>query len=129
MLLMKKRFFDAIRSGVKTTTLRFWRHPRVRPGSEHLVPGLGRIRIASVSAIRPEDLRSRDARADGFGDLAGLRAALDLLYPRGQRQGRRLYRVRFEFLGSSMPPGAGASRRPVQAHGESDDSLANNRVK
>jgi hypothetical protein len=128
---MKKRFFAAIRAGVKTTTLRFWRRPRVRSGSVHLVPGLGRVRVTSAAAVRSEDLTERDARADGFADLAALRAALDLLYPRRQREGRCLYLVRFELL--SPLAAAGVRGRPEAVRGPSvlrgHSSPTNNRVK
>ena len=43
MLFFKKRFFEAIESGTKTTTLRCWSHRRVKPGSVHTVPWLGRL--------------------------------------------------------------------------------------
>ena len=109
MLLLKKCFFDAVRAGTKTTTLRFWRRPRVRAGSVHLVPGLGRVRITRAEATRIEDLDEADARADGFEGLRALRRALETLYPPRSRRGRNLYLVRFEFLGrwrpGASPPG------------------------
>ena len=104
MLLMKKRFFEDIRSGRKTTTLRYWRWCRVRPGSVHVVPGLGRARIESVECVRPEDLADKDARADGFENLPALMGALESLYPPEQRDGRELYHVRFTYLPSQARP-------------------------
>jgi hypothetical protein len=101
MLLMKKVFFDGIRAGTKTTTLRYWRRRRVRPGSVQTVPGLGRVRIESAEVAEPGELSDDDARADGFADLAALRSALDELYPPEARAGRRLYRVRFTLLNES----------------------------
>lgn len=103
MLLMKKDYFPAIRAGRKTTTLRYWRSPRVRPRSVHTVPGLGKVRIDAVEAIDLRGLRDADARADGFGGVAALLRALGRLYPRRQRAGRRLYLVRFTFLVQRRP--------------------------
>jgi hypothetical protein len=98
MLLLKKQFFPAVRSGAKTTTLRYWRRRQARPGSVHRVPGLGRVRIESVEPLGARTLTEDDARADGFDSLEALRETLDHLYPRRRREGRTLYRVRFTFL-------------------------------
>jgi len=98
---MKKTFFEAIRAGRKTTTLRFWRHRRVRPGSTHNIRGLGRIRIDAVEETQADGLTDADAVADGLAGLAALRETLETLYPPPQRDGRRLYLVRFTYLGDS----------------------------
>ena len=81
MLLMKKRFFDAIRCGRKTTTVRYWRRRRTLPGSVHTVPGLGKVLIRSARAVRLADLTGADARADGFASRGELRDALQTIYP------------------------------------------------
>jgi hypothetical protein len=99
MLLMKKIFYDAIRDGTKTTTLRFWQRRMVRPGSEHRIRGLGRVRIDEVRPVELSDLTEADARADGLAGLEALRVALDEMYPPEQRKGRTLYLVGFTFLG------------------------------
>ena len=106
MLLMKKMFFDAIRRGQKTTTLRYWHSPRAKPGSVHTVPGLGRLAINDIRAVRPADLTDDDARADGFDSLRALRKALNELYPVSKRQGRTLYRVTFRYVGDDQPNSA-----------------------
>jgi len=98
MLFMKRQFFAAIRSGRKTTTLRFWARPRVRPGSVHSVRGLGKIRVTDVQVLDEQDLTHEHAHADGFGDLQQLRHALAMLYPPSGRAGKQLYLVRFQFL-------------------------------
>lgn len=95
MLLMKKVFFEPIRSGEKTTTLRYWQRRMVRPGSLHTVPGLGKVHIDEAGTVEFGDLTDADARADGFKDLRTLKAALHDLYPPESRQGRKLYLVRF----------------------------------
>lgn len=98
MLLMKRIFFDSIRSGRKTTTLRFWSRRQLRRDSVHTVPGLGRVRIEEVKCVRPEDLTDADAQADGFESLVELQKALTRLYPRARRKGRKLYHVHFQLL-------------------------------
>jgi hypothetical protein len=98
MLFLRKQYFDAIREGKKTTTLRFWRHAMVRPDTIHTVRGLGRLRILAVERIWPDGLTDADALADGFGDLPALRKALTAHYPAHARHGKQLYRVRFQFL-------------------------------
>jgi len=95
MLMMKKEFFDAIRSGAKRTTLRYWRWRRVRVGSVHTVRGLGAVQIDAVEAVEWDDLTEADARADGFENLAALREALAGIYPPDQRDGRQLFLIRF----------------------------------
>lgn len=114
---MKKIFFDAIRSEAKTTTLRYWRRPMVRPGSVHSIPGLGAVRIEDVQAIYPEEITDDDARADGFADPAGLSAALTGLYTSDQRRDRTLYKVTFTLLASAGPstPDRPAPRRRASA--------------
>ena len=98
MLLMKKKFFDDIRAGIKTTTLRYWRWRHVRQGGIQTVPGLGKVRIDAVGPVEPRELTDADARADGFADLASLIEALDELYPPQKREGRTLHLVRFTYL-------------------------------
>ena len=98
---MKKAFFDAVRTGRKTTTLRYWRRQMVRPGEVHTVPGLGKLRIEAVQDVELSSLTDADAAADGFASVADLRAALEKMYPalagRGDT-GRKLYAIRFTFL-------------------------------
>lgn len=98
MLLMKKTYFDAIRRGDKTTTLRYWQRRHVRPGSIHKVRGLGRLRIDDVRVVDFSELTDAHAVADGLADLASLKTALDTLYAPGEREGRELYLVEFTFL-------------------------------
>lgn len=98
MLLMKKQFFDAIRTGRKTTTLRYWRRRMVVVGSVHGVRGLGKVHIDSVDTVQPNDLTDADAQADGFDDLGQLTRVLDSLYPHTDRRDRHLYKVGITFL-------------------------------
>jgi len=98
MLLMKKVFFEAIRSGGKTTTLRYWRRCQVRPGSLQTIRGLGKVRIDEATCAELDDLTDADAQADGLADLQALRTALRDLYPPARRKGRKLYLVRFTLV-------------------------------
>lgn len=100
MLLMKKKFFAAIRAGEKTTTLRFWKRPMVRPGTLRTIPCLGKVYIDEVRAVRWDELTDADARAAGLTDLAALRTALEKLYPPEARGERTLYLVRFRLESS-----------------------------
>lgn len=95
MLLFKKRFFEAIRHGRKTTTLRYWTHRRVRPNSVHLAPGLGRLTVQDVTVVTLDDLTDADAQADGFDSLGDLRNALRQMYTPRQRRSLKLYKVCF----------------------------------
>ena len=101
MLMMKKKYFGAIRAGVKTTTLRFWLRPMVRPGEVHTVRGLGRLRIDAVRCVGLAELTEADARADGFDDLGALRRALGRHYTPEEQSNRTLYQVRFAYLDTS----------------------------
>ena len=116
MLLMKKEFFAAIRAGRKTTTLRFWRRRRVRAGSVHTAPGLGKLRIEDVRPVDLAALSDADAVADGFPDAASLRKALERIYPGEARDGRTLYQVRFTLVA------AGPARAGCGTSGESSGS-------
>lgn len=104
MLLMKKAFFEGIRTGAKTTTFRYWRWCHVRPGSVQTVPGLGKVHIDAAEAIQPEDMTDDDARSDGFSDLDTLRRALEELYPPEKRNGRKLFRIAFTLLPTPSSP-------------------------
>lgn len=98
MLLFKKVFHDAIIAGTKTTTLRYWRYQRVKPGSIHTVPRLGRVRIESVQRVEMADLTADHARDDGFESLADLHAALAEMYgPNPETSGRQLFLVHFTY--------------------------------
>ncbi len=98
MLLMKKIFFDAIKQGRKTTTLRFWRYQRVKPGSIHTIVGLGRVKIVDVVCLSYDSLTERDAKDDGFATLAELKKALADMYPPEKQKERKLFKIHFALL-------------------------------
>ncbi len=101
MLFMKKKYFEAIRAGRKTMTIRYWRRRLVRPGQVCRVRGLGRLRIESIEQVNLADLTDEHAAAEGFDSVARLRQELLGLYPvladeaPGERQ---LFAIRFTYL-------------------------------
>ena len=95
MLLFKKKFMDAIRSGQKTQTVRLWKYRRMRPGQRSYIPGAGYIRVQAVDEVELSDLTEEDARLDGFDSADALRAEIAALYPKELGAGYRAYRVRF----------------------------------
>lgn len=103
MLLFKKKFLDAIRSGEKTQTVRLWKHRRMRAGQRSYIPGAGYIEVETVDEVRLEDLTDEDARRDGFASAALLRSELAELYREQLSAGYRAYRVIFRRV---EPPAA-----------------------
>lgn len=98
MLLFKKKFLPAIRSGQKRQTLRFWKWRHMRAGQRSYIPGAGHILVTAVEEVRLEDLTDSDALADGFASLEELKAELAAIYPAHQAQGRKLFRIMFELI-------------------------------
>jgi hypothetical protein len=96
MLLFKKKFLDAIRAGTKTQTIRLWRHCRMRAGQRSYIPGVGYIRIATVSPVRLADLTDADALPDGFATAEALRAEVARLYPDQLVRGYQAFRITFQ---------------------------------
>jgi len=70
----------------------------VKAGQIHSIRSLGHVKIDNVDLVRLSRLTNADAVADGFANLDELLSALKSLYPPSQRQGRKLYRVSFQFL-------------------------------
>jgi hypothetical protein len=103
MLLFKRKFREAIRSGTKTQTIRLWRRQIVRAGDVHFAPGVGYLRVLAVGQVTLDELTEEDARADGFASLTALRAELQRLYGAAAERDRRCYRIAFEYLGQSRP--------------------------
>lgn len=98
MLLFKKKYLDAIRSGEKTQTVRLWKHRMMRPGQRSYIPGVGYIRITLVQAVELDELDEEDARRDGFGSADALRNGLQQLYSEKLTAGHQAYRVTFRVL-------------------------------
>lgn len=104
MLLFKKKFLAAIRSGQKTQTIRLWKYCRMRAGQRSYIPGAGHIRVIAVDEVDLAQLTDADARPDGFDSADQLRAEIARLYPQQLAEGYRAYRIRFQL----SPPEAAA---------------------
>ena len=98
MLLFKKKFLPAIRSGQKTQTIRLWKYRRMRAGQRSYIPGIGYIRIEAVDEVQLDALTDEDARPDGFETADQLREEIARLYPQQLAAGHQAYRVRFEIM-------------------------------
>jgi hypothetical protein len=123
-LLFKKEFFDAIRRGRKTTTLRRWKSCWMQPGSRVHSPRLGWLRIVSVDPAKLEKLTKSDARADGFASLAQLRQALQRFYPDQKHDGKQWYRVVFQLETDGQLIPADAKSEPQRLGGKDKTRLA-----
>lgn len=97
MLLMKKIFSSAIRSGTRRTVFRRRRSCCIRPGSVHRAPEPRGVRIDDVRSVELADLTD-DARADGLEGLTALERALRRMCPSGPGAGRELYQIHFTLL-------------------------------
>lgn len=103
MLLFKKKFLDAIRSGQKTQTIRLWKHRMMKAGQRSYTPGIGAMRILGVEQVEIDALTDADAQPDGFADAESLRRELREIYGEKLAAGYQAYRVTFEV---GEPPGA-----------------------
>jgi hypothetical protein len=97
-ILFKREFFEAIRSGRKTTTIRRWKRCSLYAGALASAPGLGRLRIVACDRVELENLKEADAQADGFGSLEELHRVIRRIYPKPNGDGRHWYRIEFEML-------------------------------
>jgi hypothetical protein len=107
MLLFKKKFLPAIRTGLKTQTIRLWKHRRMRAGQRSYIPGIGSIRVLSVDEVALHALTDADAAPDGFESADALRDEIQKLYPTAAADGYRAYRVVFALSAddASRPDG------------------------
>ncbi|MCA9204593.1 MAG: ASCH domain-containing protein [Planctomycetales bacterium] len=110
MLLVKKQFLDAIRSGAKTQTVRCWPFRRMRAGQRSYIPGAGYIDVTAVDEVSLDELTEEDAIRDGFASLAELRSALQEIYSDAE-QAQQTYRVRFRLLDEQEQAVAKAERQ------------------
>jgi hypothetical protein len=96
MLLFKKKFLPAIRSGEKTQTIRLWKHRQMRVGQRSYIPGVGPIRVTAVEPVELGAITDADAVPDGFASAAALVAELRTIYAEKLADGHSAYRVVFE---------------------------------
>lgn len=111
MLLFKKKFLAAIRTGEKTQTIRLWSACRMRGGQRSYIPGAGYIRVLSVEPVEIALLTDEDARPDGFATADDLRREIAALYADQVAAGQRAYRIRFELLSETEQRAAVAERK------------------
>ncbi|HTW95610.1 MAG TPA: ASCH domain-containing protein [Tepidisphaeraceae bacterium] len=111
LLRFKTVFHQAIKRGSKTTTLRRWNRPLLRPGTTVLAPGIGTLAIERVETINWDDLSEADARADGFASMAEMRSVVKRIYPKADQDGKAWYRVHFH-LASAQPKPHKAKKSP-----------------
>ena len=98
MLLFKKKFLAAIRSGEKTQTIRLWKHRMMRAGQRSYTPGVGYLRITAVDEVEIDQLTDADAVPDGFPSADALRNELRLIYADRLEKGYKAFRVAFRVL-------------------------------
>jgi hypothetical protein len=110
MLLFKKKFLQAIRTGEKTQTIRLWKYRRMRTGQRSYIPGVGAIRVTLVEEVELARLSDADARPDGFETADLLRAELAQLYAQQLAAGYRAYRIVF-----ALAPEENGDDRPKTA--------------
>jgi hypothetical protein len=115
VLLFKKKFMPAIRSGDKTQTIRLWQHCRMKSGQRSYIPGAGYIRVHSVEPVELSELTDDDALPDGFDSADSLRAELSSLYANQLATGHRAYRIRFELFTPAEQAAATAARQAAKA--------------
>jgi hypothetical protein len=98
LLLFKKKFLDAIRSGRKTQTVRLWKWRKMKPGQRSYIPGAGYIQIDLVDEVALSALSDEDAVLDGFESATALRHEIEQLYPKQLAAGHLAFRIRFTLL-------------------------------
>lgn len=96
MLLFKRKFLDAIRSGEKTQTIRLWKHRMMRTGQRSYTPGIGYMRIKLVEEVQVNALTDADAIPDGFESAEALKAELQSIYGEKLEAGYQAFRITFE---------------------------------
>jgi hypothetical protein len=106
MLLFKKKFLSAIRSGEKTQTIRLWKRRMMRAGQRSYIPGVGPISIESVEGVRVDQLVDADAVPDGFPTAEALRQELVSIYGDKLAAGYQTFRIRFRVVDEAPPANA-----------------------
>jgi hypothetical protein len=100
MLLFKKKFLPAIRSGEKTQTIRLWKFRHMRSGQRSYIPGVGHIQILSVEPVEVDELTDADAIPDGFPNAAALQSELRTIYGAKLAAGHQAFRITFSVAAS-----------------------------
>src|SRR4051812_18412180 len=103
MLLFKKKFLPAIRSGEKTQTIRLWKFRHMRAGQRSYIPGIGYIRINLVEPVAIDALTDADAIPDGFPSATALQEELRTIYGEKLAAGHQAFRITFEREPAEQP--------------------------
>jgi hypothetical protein len=111
MLLFKKKFLPAIRSGEKTQTIRLWKFRHMRAGQRSYIPGVGSICITAVEPIDIDDLTDADAIPDGFPSASALQHELRTIYGEKLATGYQAFRIAFERVAEAKSQEAKANGR------------------
>jgi hypothetical protein len=111
VLLFKKKFLAAIRSGEKTQTVRLWKFRKMKPGQRSYIPGVGYIRVTAVDEVQLDALTEQDAQRDGFVSADALRGEIATLYAKQLAEGQRAYRILFAVLPADEQAAAAADRK------------------
>jgi hypothetical protein len=100
MLLFKKKFLEAIRSGEKTQTIRLWKFRHMRTGQRSYIPGVGPIHVTLVEPVEIDALTDDDAIPDGFASANALQQELRTIYGDKIASGHKAFRIAFERVDS-----------------------------
>jgi hypothetical protein len=104
MLLFKKKFLPAIRSGEKTQTIRLWKFRHMRAGQRSYIPGVGSIRIMAIEPVDIDALTDADAIPDGFPSASALQHELRTIYGEKLASGHKAFRIAFERVAENKSP-------------------------
>lgn len=99
MLLLKKKFLAAIRSGEKTQTIRLWKFRHMRAGQRSYIPGVGPIQVTAVEPVEIDALTDADAIPDGFPSAEALQHELRTIYGDKLAGGHKTFRIVFQCEG------------------------------
>jgi hypothetical protein len=114
MLLFKKKFLPAIRSGEKTQTIRLWKFRHMRAGQRSYIPGVGSIRITAVEPVDIDALTDADAVPDGFASASALQHELRTIYGEKLATGHKAFRIAFERMPEATNQASKANGRTTK---------------
>jgi hypothetical protein len=106
MLLFKKKFLPAIRSGEKTQTIRLWKWRQMKAGQRSYIPGAGHVQVDAVDEVQLADLTDADAVPDGFATADALRLELQSIYGDRLAAGYKAFRIVFHVTQPVAPRGS-----------------------
>jgi hypothetical protein len=115
MLLFKKKFLPAIRSGEKTQTIRLWKFRHMRAGQRSYIPGVGHIIIRSIEPVEIDALTDADAIPDGFESASALQDELRTIYGDKLSAGHKAFRIAFERVTEDGREPGVKSREPEES--------------